>query len=95
MHAWYSVKMAEVMRQPMYIMTYTGSHLESCPLSVYARENGAEVMVTHVTNEREHGTSWDDIEYLGEVVGHAGLHNDGAESWKEKKKTPTTRRPRV
>ena len=47
---------------------FSQKQLELSPhVSVYRKENGAEVVVTQVTSTPNHGTSWDDIKMVGRV----------------------------
>ena len=61
---------------------YSAKMAATAPVSVYAREDGSEVVVTAVTTAPEYAPGWDDIVSLGEVVEFVRRYDTGAESWR-------------
>ena len=60
LHAWFSKKQIETMKSNTII------HKDG-PHKVYATKDGTLVRASMVSDTMEHGASFDDIKYLGEV----------------------------
>ncbi len=66
-HGWYSKKMARLIGEGKCGMKPRGA-------AIYETPSGERVVVTIVTDsEDEHGTGWDDIEYVSKVIKWVGL----------------------
>ena len=60
LHAWFSEKQIENMKQDRLVHKL-GIY------KIYVKENGEEVCVSMVSNTMEHGCNFDDFIYLGKV----------------------------
>ena len=62
-HGWISLEQAKIMKKGIHINKSYGG-----PYKIYLNQKGEEVMVTTVSNTKDHGCRFSDMTYVGIVT---------------------------
>lgn len=62
-HGWFSLKQAKLMKNAIHINKKYGG-----PYKIYLNQKGEEVMVTTISDTKDHGCVFSDMTYVGIVT---------------------------
>ena len=62
-HGWFSLKQAKLMKNAIHINKKYGG-----PYKIYLNQKGEEVMVTTISDTKDHGCAFSDMTYVGIVT---------------------------